>query len=180
MMAKNVKIITIDGAVTLRGRVETEKEKAAIESHAKSSGGKKDLQRTRNQENPKLRTTTTMSRSIVGIATSTSHVENTLRDLQNNGFVPASDISVLMPDSAGTPELGAVKETKAPEGATAGAATEASSVALWGCWLVLEPWLFPASGRLSPQVPIMAALSGAAAGATAGGVVRCSCRTWNS
>jgi hyperosmotically inducible periplasmic protein len=40
MMAKNVKIITIDGAVTLRGPVETEKEKAAIESHAKSSGAK--------------------------------------------------------------------------------------------------------------------------------------------
>jgi osmotically-inducible protein OsmY len=41
MMAKNVKIITIDAAVTLRGPVETEKEKAAIESHAKSSGAKK-------------------------------------------------------------------------------------------------------------------------------------------
>ena len=41
MMAKNVKIITVDGAVTLRGPVETDKEKAAIESHAKSSGAKK-------------------------------------------------------------------------------------------------------------------------------------------
>jgi hyperosmotically inducible periplasmic protein len=41
MMAKNVKIITVDGAVTLRGPVETDKEKAAIESHAKSSGAQK-------------------------------------------------------------------------------------------------------------------------------------------
>ena len=41
MMAKNVKIITIDGAVTLRGPVENEKEKAAIESHAKQGGAKK-------------------------------------------------------------------------------------------------------------------------------------------
>jgi hyperosmotically inducible periplasmic protein len=40
MMAKNVKIITVGGAVTLRGPVETEKEKAAIESHAKQAGGK--------------------------------------------------------------------------------------------------------------------------------------------
>lgn len=40
MMAKNVKIITIDGAVTLRGPVETQKEKAAIESHAKHAGAK--------------------------------------------------------------------------------------------------------------------------------------------
>ena len=41
MMAKNVKIITTDGVVTLRGPVETEKEKAAIESHAKHAGAKK-------------------------------------------------------------------------------------------------------------------------------------------
>ena len=41
MMAKNVKIITVDGAVTLRGPVETDQEKAAIESHAKRSGAKK-------------------------------------------------------------------------------------------------------------------------------------------
>ena len=40
-----------------------------------------------------------MSKSIVGIAKSTSQVESTLADLQNNGLVPASDISLLMPDS---------------------------------------------------------------------------------
>ena len=41
MMAKNVKIITVGGVVTLRGPVETEKEKAAIESHAKQGWRKK-------------------------------------------------------------------------------------------------------------------------------------------
>ena len=41
MMAKNVKIVTIDGVVTLRGPVETEKEKTVIESHAKQAGAKK-------------------------------------------------------------------------------------------------------------------------------------------
>ena len=41
MMAKNVKIITTDGVVTLRGPVETQKEKATIESHAKHAGAKK-------------------------------------------------------------------------------------------------------------------------------------------
>ena len=40
MMAKNVKIISAGGVVTLRGPVETEKEKAAIESHAKQAGAK--------------------------------------------------------------------------------------------------------------------------------------------
>ena len=41
MTDKNVKIITIDGAVTLRGPVETQQEKATIESHAKHAGAKK-------------------------------------------------------------------------------------------------------------------------------------------
>ena len=41
MTAKNVKIITIQGVVTLRGPVDTAKEKSAIESHAKHAGAKK-------------------------------------------------------------------------------------------------------------------------------------------
>ena len=40
IMAKNVKIITIDGVVTLRGPVETKKERATIETHAKHAGAK--------------------------------------------------------------------------------------------------------------------------------------------
>jgi hyperosmotically inducible protein len=40
MIAKNVKIITIEGVVTVRGPVETEEEKAAVESHAKQAGAK--------------------------------------------------------------------------------------------------------------------------------------------
>jgi hyperosmotically inducible protein len=40
MTAKNVKIITVDGKVTLRGPVQTPQEKAAIESHAKQAGAK--------------------------------------------------------------------------------------------------------------------------------------------
>ncbi len=36
--AKNVKIITISGVVTLRGPVESEAEKATIEKHAKMAG----------------------------------------------------------------------------------------------------------------------------------------------
>ena len=40
MLAKNVKIITVNGAVTLRGPVENEKEKASIEAHARNTGAK--------------------------------------------------------------------------------------------------------------------------------------------
>ena len=40
-----------------------------------------------------------MSKSIVGIATTSNQVEFTLNDLQSNGLIPSKDISVLMPDS---------------------------------------------------------------------------------
>src|SRR4029453_11759402 len=118
--------------------------------------------------NPKPRTTNTMSKSIVGIATSTSQVENTLRDLQNDGLVSASDISVLMPESAGTPELGAVKETKAPEGATAGAATGGVIGGTVGLLAGIGALAIPGLGPFIAAGPIMAALGGAAAGAHRG------------
>jgi len=41
MEAKNVKIITISGVVTLRGPVESKAEKTAIEAHAKMAGATK-------------------------------------------------------------------------------------------------------------------------------------------
>jgi osmotically-inducible protein OsmY len=40
MTARNVKIIAANGAVTLRGPVKTEKEKATIEGHARQVGAK--------------------------------------------------------------------------------------------------------------------------------------------
>ena len=116
-----------------------------------------------------------MSKSIVGIAKSNSQVESTLADLQNNGLVPASDISLLMPDSqpdsGGTPELGAVKATKAPEGATTGAVGGGAVGATVGLLAGIGALAIPGLGPFIAAGPIMAALSGAAAGATAGGVV---------
>ena len=116
-----------------------------------------------------------MSKSIVGIAKSTSQVETTLADLQNNNLVPASDISLLMPDSGqdsgDTPELGAVKATKAPEGATTGAVSGGAVGATVGLLAGIGALAIPGLGPFIAAGPIMAALSGAAAGATAGGVL---------
>jgi uncharacterized membrane protein len=112
-----------------------------------------------------------MSKSIVGIANSTSQVEATLDDLQNNGLVPASDISVLIPESGGTPELGTVKETKAPEGATAGAVAGGAIGGTLGLLAGIGTLAIPGLGPFIAAGPIMAALSGAAAGAATGGVV---------
>ena len=116
-----------------------------------------------------------MSKSIVGIANSTSQVEATLADLQNDGLVPSSDISLLMPDSGpnsgDTPELGAVKATKAPEGAATGAVSGGAIGGTVGLLAGIGALAIPGLGPFIAAGPIMAALSGAAAGATAGGVV---------
>ena len=117
-----------------------------------------------------------MSKSIVGIATTSNQVEFTLEDLQSDGLIPSSDISVLMPDSGGmqdsedTPELGAVKATKAPEGATTGAVTGGAIGGTLGLLAGIGTLAIPGLGPFIAAGPIMAALSGAAAGAAAGGV----------
>ena len=110
-----------------------------------------------------------MSKSIVGIAKSTNEVEMTLDDLQNEAQLPSSDISVLMPDSGGAPELGAVKATKAPEGAATGAVTGGAIGGTIGLLAGIGTLAIPGLGPFIAAGPIMAALSGAAAGATAAG-----------
>ena len=111
-----------------------------------------------------------MSKSIVGIAKSRSEVVAVVDDLQS--AISASDISVLMPESdGGAPELGAVKATKAPEGATTGAVTGGAIGGTVGLLAGIGTLAIPGLGPFIAAGPIMAALSGAAAGATAGGVV---------
>jgi uncharacterized membrane protein len=113
-----------------------------------------------------------MPKSIIGIAKTSNQVEYTLTDLQSDGLIPSSDISVLMPSSQeGTPEVGAVKATKAPEGATAGAVTGGAIGGVVGVLAGIGTLAIPGLGPFIAAGPIMAALSGAAAGATAGGVV---------
>ena len=63
-----------------------------------------------------------MSKSVFGIATTHGQAERIVEQLQAEGFA-ASEISVLMPDTGGTRDIGHVTATKAPEGATTGAAS---------------------------------------------------------
>ena len=63
-----------------------------------------------------------MSKSVFGIATSLGQAERIVQQLEAQGFA-TSEISVLMPDTGGTRDVGHVKATKAPEGATTGAVT---------------------------------------------------------
>jgi len=111
-----------------------------------------------------------MSKSIVGIAKTRTDVEAVVTDLQNSG-IPVANISILLPDSGGFPETGAVKATKAPEGTTTGVVAGGLAGGALGLLAGIGALAIPGVGPLIAAGPIMASLSGAAVGATAGGIV---------
>src|SRR4029077_9953033 len=109
-----------------------------------------------------------MAKSIVGIANSRNQVETTVDDLQN--AVSSNDISVLMPDSGGTPELGDVTATKEPDGATTGAVRGGAIGGTVGLLAGIGALAIPGLGPFIAAGPIIAALSGGAIGAGVGGL----------
>ena len=111
-----------------------------------------------------------MSNSVFCIATTQGQAEKIVRDLQSHGFSD-SEISVLLPDTAGTHDMGHVKATKAPEGTATGATTGGVAGGVLGLLAGIGALAIPGVGPFIAAGPIMAALSGAALGATAGGVV---------
>src|SRR5256714_12401042 len=111
-----------------------------------------------------------MSKSVFGIATTQGQAERIVQQLQGQGFA-TSEISVLMPDTAGTRDIGHVKASKAPEGATTGAATGGVTGGVLGLLAGVGALAIPGLGPFIAAGPIMAALSGAAVGAATGGVV---------
>jgi hypothetical protein len=111
-----------------------------------------------------------MSKSVFGIATSHGQAERIVERLQAQGFA-TSEISVLMPDTGGTRDVGHIMATKAPEGATTGGATGGVAGGVIGLLAGIGALAIPGVGPLIAAGPIMAALSGAAVGATAGGIV---------
>ena len=108
--------------------------------------------------------------SVFGIVKSHSQAEQVVEGLQDSGF-PVSEISVLLPDKEGKHDIGHVKATKAPEGATTGATTGGVTGGVLGLLAGIGALAIPGVGPFIAAGPIMAALSGSAIGATTGGVV---------
>ena len=108
--------------------------------------------------------------SVFGIVKTYGQAEQIVEGLQSAGF-PASEISVLLPDTQGKHDIGHIKATKAPEGATTGAATGGVTGGVLGLLAGIGALAIPGVGPFIAAGPIMAALSGAAVGATTGGVV---------
>jgi len=105
-----------------------------------------------------------------GIYTNRASLENALDTLRLEGF-RNTDISVLLPENVGTKDFAHEKNSKAPEGATAGAGTGFVVGGALG-WLVgIGSIAIPGLGPFIAAGPIMAALAGAGVGGAVGGVV---------
>ena len=105
--------------------------------------------------------------SVFGIVKSHSQAERLVEELQAAGF-PASEISVLLPDSEGRHDI---KATKAPEGATTGATAGGVTGGVLGLLAGIGALAIPGIGPFIAAGPLMAALGGAAIGAGTGGLV---------
>ena len=108
-------------------------------------------------------------KSVFCIASSRPQAERIMTRLRAAGF-SGNDVSVLLPDQAGTRDFAHEQHTKAPEGAAAGAGTGGVLGGTLG-WLVgIGSLAIPGVGPFIAAGPIMAALGGAAIGAAVGGL----------
>jgi hypothetical protein len=104
------------------------------------------------------------------IAKSHGQAEKIVDRLQAANFA-SSEISILLPDTEGNHDIGHVKATKAPEGATTGGVTGGALGGVIGLLAGIGALAIPGVGPLIAAGPIMAALSGAAIGGATGGLV---------
>jgi hypothetical protein len=110
-----------------------------------------------------------MAKAVFCIVKTTTQATDIVDRLKTAGF-STNDISVLMPEKSGTRDFAVANETKAPEGATAGAGTGAVLGGALGWLTGIGALAIPGLGPLIAAGPIMAALSGAAIGGTVGGL----------
>src|SRR6202163_3666780 len=109
------------------------------------------------------------NKSVFGIYSSRSAVENAVLALKNAGF-QQSDVSVLLPENLGNREIATEKNTKAPEGTTAGVGTGAVIGGALGWLAGIGALAIPGVGPFIAAGPIMAALAGVGVGGAVGGI----------
>jgi hypothetical protein len=107
--------------------------------------------------------------AVFGIYGSYSAAEAAVDALRDAGF-RNTDISVMFPENVGTKDFAHKKETKAPEGATAGAGTGVVVGGVFGWLAGIGALAIPGLGPFIAAGPIMAALAGAGVGGTLGGL----------
>ncbi len=107
--------------------------------------------------------------AVFGIFSTREQVEAAVNEMKREGFRNA-DISVLFPQNEGTKDFALEKNTKAPEGVTAGATSGAVIGGTLG-WLVgIGALAIPGLGPFIAAGPLMALLGGLGVGAAVGGL----------
>jgi hypothetical protein len=105
-----------------------------------------------------------------GIYSNRVQVEEGIDSLLAAGFRSA-DISVLFPDNEGTKDFALQKNTKAPEGATAGVGAGGAIGGTLGLLVGIGALAIPGLGPFIAAGPIIAALAGMGVGGAVGGLV---------
>ena len=105
-----------------------------------------------------------------GIFPSHSAAEAAVDQLQAAGF-SHDDVSVLMADKQGSKDFAAEKNTKAPEGTTAGVLSGGTVGGTLGLLAGLGALAIPGVGPLIAAGPIMGALAGLGVGGAVGGLI---------
>jgi len=108
--------------------------------------------------------------SVFGIYPDRLSVEEAIEALRAAGF-RGPDISVLFQENQGTKDLAHEKNTKAPEGATAGGIVGGISGGVVGWLTGIRALAIPGLGPLIAAGPIVAALAGVGAVGAVGGIV---------
>jgi hypothetical protein len=108
-------------------------------------------------------------KSVFCITTSRGQADRIVDQLKAANF-SNNDISVLFPDKGTTRDFAHEKNTKAPEGAVAGAGTGGVIGGALGWIAGIGALAIPGVGPFIAAGPIMAALSGVAVGAAVGGI----------
>jgi hypothetical protein len=108
--------------------------------------------------------------AVFGIYRTAADAERAVDALMGNGFSSGA-ISVLLPDNDSTRAFAHHKETKAPEGTTAGATTGGVIGGALGVLVGIGALAIPGVGPLIAAGPIVAGLAGLGVGGAVGGLV---------
>lgn len=108
--------------------------------------------------------------AVFGIYSSGEHAERAVDSIIAAGFA-SSDISVLLPDTRSTKEFAHEKDTKAPEGTTAGVTTGGAIGGALGVLAGVGALAIPGLGPFIAAGPIMAGLAGLGVGGVVGGLI---------
>jgi hypothetical protein len=110
------------------------------------------------------------NKAVFGIYASVNQAEQAVDQLMVAGFA-SGDVSVLLPDNDSTREFAHHKDTKAPEGTTAGVTAGGAIGGTIGVLAGLGALAIPGLGPFIAAGPIMAGLAGLGVGGAVGGFI---------